>query len=53
LIAQGESTSADLLLLRAQADAELALSLAQESTAKAEAQQMINRIRALPSAESR
>jgi hypothetical protein len=53
LIAQGEPASADLFVLRAQADAELALSLAQEASARAEARQMIERVRVLSASESK
>ena len=47
LMNQGDAAQADASLLRAQADAKLALSLAQEATAQAEAQQMLDRIRAI------
>lgn len=47
LMNRGDAAQADASLLRAQADAQLALSLAQEATAQAEAQQMLDRIRAI------
>ena len=46
LIAQGDRPRAEGLLMRAEADAELAVALARESTAKAEAQQAKDKIRA-------
>jgi hypothetical protein len=46
-LAQGERERAEGLLLRAAADAELALALARESSARDEAQQAIDRIQAM------
>jgi Domain of unknown function (DUF4398) len=47
LIAQGNNEEADLVLQRAQADAELALSLARESAATAEAQRVLAQVQQL------
>jgi len=47
LMRQGATARADAMLLRAQADAQLALSLAREASAQAEARHMSERIRAL------
>ncbi|HXN32426.1 MAG TPA: DUF4398 domain-containing protein [Polyangiaceae bacterium] len=47
LIKQGATAQADAMLLRAQADAQLSLSLAREASAQTEARQMSERIRAL------
>lgn len=44
---QGERSRAEGLLMRASADAELALALARENQARGDAQQAIERIRAL------
>lgn len=46
-LAQGERERGEGLLLRAAADAELALALARESTARNDAQQAIDRIRSM------
>jgi hypothetical protein len=48
---QGERARAEGLLMRAAADAELALALARENNARGEAQQAIDRIRALKHGE--
>lgn len=50
-LAQGERERGEGLLLRAAADAELALALARENTARDEAQQAIDRIRAMKHGE--
>jgi hypothetical protein len=50
-LSQGERARAEGLLMRAAADAELALALARESSARSEAQQAIDRIRALKHGE--
>jgi uncharacterized protein DUF4398 len=47
LIADGDNERAEYTLIRAKADAELALSLAKENTAKVEAQQAADQIKAL------
>jgi hypothetical protein len=47
LIKDGDNERAEYTLIRAKADAELALSLAKESTAKAEAQQAEDQIKSL------
>ena len=44
MIAAGDNEQADLVLQRAQADAELALSLARESVAAAEAQRVLAQV---------
>jgi hypothetical protein len=44
LMANGENERADLLLQRAQADAELALALAREAQAKGEAAQLLSQV---------
>jgi len=47
LMADGDNQRAEYTLIRAKADAELALSLAKENTAKVEAQQAADQIKAL------
>jgi hypothetical protein len=47
LMNKGDEKKADLMLLRSQADAQLAQSLAQKSTASAETQQTVQQIRML------
>ena len=47
LINAGEMHRADMLLARAEADAELAIALARESVAKAEAEKAADEVRAL------
>ncbi len=47
LVAKGDGKQADLMFLRSQADAQLAQSMAQKSTATAETQQTVQQIRAL------
>jgi len=47
LIKDGDNERAEYTLVRAKADAELALSLAKEATANAEAQQAADQIKAL------
>lgn len=48
---QSDKPRAEGLLMRAEADAELALALARESNARADAQQAIDRIRAMKHGE--
>lgn len=50
-LSQGDRPRAEGLLLRAAADAELALALARENTARADAQSAIDRIRTLKQGE--
>jgi hypothetical protein len=52
LIANGDNDAADFQLQRAQADAELALSMARESTAQNQAQQSVNQTQNLRAQES-
>ena len=52
LIASGDNHRADTLLTRAQSEAELALSLAREASAKAEAQQAIDQVTKLKQSSS-
>ncbi len=47
LIAEEDNEAADLLLQRAQADGELALALAKDGKAKADAQQVMDQVAAL------
>jgi hypothetical protein len=47
LMADGDNKRAEMLLLRAQADAELALALAKEDAAKTDAQQSMDQVKAL------
>jgi hypothetical protein len=47
LMNENQGKQADLMLLRSQADAQLAQSLAQKSTASAQTQQTVQQIRAL------
>jgi hypothetical protein len=47
LMADGDNQRAEFTLIRAKADAELALALAKENTAKVEAQQAVDQIKAL------
>jgi len=47
MMADGDNERADLVLQRAQADAELALALARENTAKNEAQQLVSQVQQL------
>jgi hypothetical protein len=49
MIAKGDNEEADLVLLRAQADAELALSLARETATEAEAAQLMGQAQDLRS----
>ena len=44
MIADGDNERADLVLQRAQSDAELALALARENTAKLEAQKLVDQV---------
>jgi hypothetical protein len=44
---RGDDRTADMLLLRAKSDADLAMALAQEASAKREAQNVIDRIKAV------
>jgi hypothetical protein len=47
LMQDGDNKRAEMMLMRAQSDAELALSLAKESAAKNEAQQAMDQVKAL------
>jgi hypothetical protein len=47
LLSQGNRKRADVLLIRSQADAELALALAREAPARAEAQRALDRVKQL------
>jgi len=47
LLNQGDKKRADVLLIRSQADAELALALAREAPASAEAQRALDRVKQL------
>jgi hypothetical protein len=47
LLSKGERKRAEVLLIRSQADAELALALAREAPARAQAQQALDRVKQL------
>ena len=47
LIAKGEQPAADGMLMRAQADAELAVALSREETSRTEAEQAVEQVRQL------
>ncbi|WP_394837187.1 DUF4398 domain-containing protein [Pendulispora rubella] len=51
LINDGDNKRAEFVLLRAEADAELAVALARESTARAEAQQALDELKSLKSGD--
>lgn len=51
LMQDGENKRAEFVLLRAESDAELAVALAREATARAQAQQALDELRALKNGE--